>query len=166
MGREIERKFLLANDGWRRDAAGCPVVGVFLRQGYLGNTESCVVRVRVAGAKGFLTVKGPTRGASRSEFEYEIPPGDAHAMLDELVKDKSALVEKTRYRVEYAGLVWEIDEFAGLNKGLVLAEVELEAENQPIDRPDWLGREVTSDPRYFNSNLARVPFSAWKDKCD
>jgi adenylate cyclase len=116
------------------------------------------VRVRLLGERAFLTVKGPTAGASRAEFEYAIPPDDARAMLDLCEKP---LIEKTRYVVPHGGLVWEIDEFHGANAGLVVAECELASEDQPLDKPDWVGEEVTGDARYYNSSLVARPFSTW-----
>ena len=151
MGKEIERKFLVTGDAWRAGAAGKRS-----RQGYLSSAKERVVRVRSDGEKGYLTVKGPTPGASRDEFEYEVPLADAEAMLDSLCE--RPVVEKTRHRVPFAGLTWEIDVFAGENEGLIVAEVELEGETQKIELPPWVGREVTGDPRYFNSNLAKRPF--------
>ena len=150
-GVEIERKYLPKGDGWR-NAAG---PGVVVRQGYLAS-GACTVRVRVKGDNGYITVKGPTTGASRAEYEYPIPIEDARAMLDSLCA--TPLIEKTRYVVRHAGLSFEIDEFHGENAGLVLVEVELESEDQKIELPEWVGEEVTSDSRYYNSNLARNPF--------
>ena len=154
MGQEIERKFLLKDDTWRGQDAGKRY-----RQGYLSTVKERTVRVRTAGDKGFLTVKGLTVGASRSEYEYEIPVADANEMLDRLCE--RPLIEKTRYRVPDNGLVWEIDEFEGENSGLIVAEVELKDEHQSVTLPDWVGLEVTGDPRYFNANLVAKPFSKW-----
>lgn len=154
MATEIERKYLVVGDAWR---AG--VVGTVFRQGYLSTIKERVVRVRVAGDRGYLTIKGITVGAVRSEFEYEIPATEASSMLDELCEPP--LIEKTRYEVEAGGLIWEIDEFTGVNSGLTIAEVELEDEGQRISLPEWVGEEVTGDPRYFNSNLIAHPFSEW-----
>ena len=154
MGHEIERKFLLANDGWRAGAEG-----KVYRQGYLQTAVERNVRVRTIGERGFLTIKSQTSGITRLEFEYEIPIADADEILDDLCE--RPLIEKTRYKVEHAGLVWEIDEFAGDNAGLVVAEVELEHEDQQIDLPPWVGREVSDDPRYLNSNLVASPYSTW-----
>lgn len=154
MGTEIERKFLVKSDAWKGRAPG-----VLYRQGYLARTESSVVRVRLASGKGFLTVKGRTRGLTRPEFEYAIPAADAQAMLEELC-DKP-LIEKTRTRIPWGSHVWEVDEFHGANAGLVIAEVELAREDEEPERPDWIGREVSTDPRYFNANLAKTPFTTW-----
>lgn len=154
MGKEIERKFLIKNDGWRGLASG-----VTYRQGYLPTVKERTVRVRTVGGKGFLTIKGVTTGVTRAEFEYEIPATDANAMLDGLCE--RPLIEKSRCRIEHGGLVWEVDEFFGENQGLVIAEVELAHEGQRIDLPSWVGEEVSDDPRYFNSNLTRNPFTRW-----
>jgi adenylate cyclase len=154
MPQEIERKFLLRTDAWRTSAgAGTPY-----QQGYLSTDKARTVRVRLAGARGYLTVKGPTLGATRDEFEYEIPEADARAMIERLCE---RIVVKTRHRVAHEGHTWEIDEFHGENAGLLVAEIELRAEDEAFARPDWLGAEVTDDPRYFNANLARAPFSTW-----
>ena len=154
MAKEIERKYLVVGDAWRSLA-----VGTVFRQGYLSTVKERTVRVRVAGDRGYLTIKGITVGAVRSEFEYEIPRADADQMLDELCEQP--LIEKTRHEIEAGDLTWEIDEFAGVNEGLIVAEVELEDEAQEIALPDWSGAEVTNDPRYFNSNLIAHPFSEW-----
>ena len=155
MGKEIERKFLVKNDAWRNLAEG-----VLYRQGYLSSVKERIVRVRLAGDKGFLTIKGLTVRTARAEYEYEIPAADARAMLDDLAE--KPLIEKLRYKISYAGLIWEIDEFLGDNAGLIVAEVELGSETQTISKPDWLGAEVTDDARYFNSNLIRQPFKQWR----
>ena len=157
MGIEIERKFLLKGEAWR--ALGHPVQ---YRQGYLTRSKERTVRVRRAGEKGYLTIKGISRGAKRTEYEYEIPKEDATAMLNDLVE--KPIIEKDRFRIEYNGLTWEIDEFSGDNKGLILAEVELESEDQKIELPDWIGKEVTHDPRYYNSNLVTHPYSKWESR--
>ncbi len=154
MGKEIERKFLIKNDGWRSLASG-----TMYRQGYLSTVKERTVRVRTVGGKGFLTIKGVTTGVTRAEFEYEIPVTEANAMLDGLCE--RPLIEKSRYRIEHGGLVWEVDEFFGENRGLVIAEVELADEGQRIDLPSWVGEEVSDDPRFFNSNLTRNPFTRW-----
>ncbi|MEM7583958.1 MAG: CYTH domain-containing protein [Acidobacteriota bacterium] len=154
MGTEIERKFLVDGDGWREGA-----VGTVYRQGYLSTAVERNVRVRLKGDRGILTVKGRAEGLTRLEFEYEIPTADAEHMLDALCLEP--LIEKTRYKIEYGGAVWEVDEFAGVNAGLVVAEVELESEEQAVELPPWVGREVSGDPRYLNSNLVEKPFSSW-----
>ena len=155
MAKEIERKFLVVGDEWKRG-----VTGVSYRQGYLSTVKERTVRVRTVGDKGFLTIKGVTVGVTRSEFEYSIPTADANALLNDLCE--KPLIEKTRFKVQHAGLTWEIDEFFGENQGLVVAEVELKDEHQAIERPSWVGAEVSGDPRYFNSNLIKTPFSQWK----
>ncbi len=154
MATEIERKFLVTGADWKPSAPG-----VLYRQGYLSSAKERVVRVRTEGARGVLTIKGLTTGIARLEFEYEIPRKDAERLLDELCE--RPLIEKTRYRVPAGSVTWEIDEFHGDNAGLIVAEVELEREDQPFDRPAWLGAEVSGDPRYFNANLIAHPFRDW-----
>lgn len=156
MGIEIERKFLLAGDGWR--GLGTPTL---MRQGYLVADAVRTVRVRIEGERAVITVKGKSTGASRGEWEYAIPVPDAAELLDGLCEQP--LVEKVRHRIEHAGHVWEVDEFLGLNAGLVVAEIELGAEDEAFDKPDWIGREVTGEKRYYNSSLIRHPYSEWKD---
>jgi adenylate cyclase len=154
MAHEIERKFLVRSDAWR--PAG---TAQRYRQGYLRTAGPATVRVRVAGEHGYLTIKGPTVGATRSEFEYSIPLADAEALLDTLCDRPQ--IEKLRWRVPAGAHTWEIDEFLGENAGLVVAEIELAAEDDPFERPAWLGAEVTADPRYRNSELARRPYRTW-----
>ncbi len=154
MAKEIERKFLMANDTWRGLAQGKRY-----RQGYLSTVKERTVRVRTAGDKAYLTIKGISVGASRSEYEYEIPFADANEMLDQLCE--RPLVEKTRYRISHGGLVWEVDEFEGENRGLVTAEVELTDEKEAVAIPAWIGKEVTGEPKYFNANLVAKPFTKW-----
>jgi len=154
MAVEIERKFLLKNTGWKKAHPG-----VRYRQGYLAGRQGVTVRVRVAGACAFLTVKGPTRGIGRLEFEYQIPVEDGEEMLVKLCSENR--IEKTRYKIDFAERTWEVDIFHGLNQGLMLAEIELEYEDQPFAKPPWLGREVTGDHRYFNAFLAQQPFTTW-----
>ncbi|EMI56038.1 CYTH domain-containing protein [Rhodopirellula sallentina] len=153
MGIEIERKFLVKDEGYRSDDS------TLLRQGYLSTVKERTVRVRIAGEKAFLTIKGVTEGATRSEYEYEIPVEDAAEMLDKLCPPP--LIEKRRYRTEHEGMVWEVDEFFGANEGLVLAEIELNEEGQTFAKPSWLGDEVTEDRRYYNANLISNPYSKW-----
>lgn len=154
MPQEIERKFLVKGESWRK-----PARGQRYRQGYLSTHPDRAVRVRVGGEQAFLTIKGRTKGATRLEFEYAILLAEANDMLDALCE--RPLIDKTRYEIEYGGLKWEVDEFHGENHGLVLAEVELEHEDQQIAKPDWLGEEVTHDPRYYNANLIKQPYSTW-----
>ena len=158
MPKEIERKFLPANDSWRGltlDPAG----GVTLCQGYLSTDPCCAVRVRIAGNRAWLGIKGEKQGATRLEFEYPVPIEEARLILERLAK--RPLIEKTRYAIPFAGLIWEVDEFHGDNQGLIIAEVELEEEAQTFARPDWVGREVTGDPRYYNANQIESPFKIW-----
>lgn len=162
MATEIERKFLLnpahlADEGsdesrWRGAEP------VHYCQGYLNRNKARTVRIRIIGKTGFLTVKGPSVGAKRAEFEYPIPLDDAQELLSLC---ESGVIEKLRRVVNYRGTVWEVDEFLGENTGLIVAEVELEHEDQPIHKPDWVGEEVTHDPRYFNSSLSAKPFKLW-----
>ena len=152
---EIERKFFVADPSWREHADE----GVLIRQSYLATNGRASVRVRIRGdGKATLTVKLPGSGLSRLEFEYDIPADEAEVLMR---VRQGGLVEKTRYRVTVAGMVWEIDVFSGENDGLVIAEIELEQEDQPFARPAWLGPEVTGDERYHNSRLAQRPFASW-----
>ena len=152
MGVEIERKFLVKKELWQ--ALEKPE-GSYYRQGYLMNKHDRVLRIRIAGDQGFLTIKGGAEGISRLEYEYKIPKADAEEMLDKFQPEGT---EKIRYRIpEGNGAVWEVDEFLGANKGLIVAEIELNTEDQEYLRPEWLGIEVTSDERYANSNLALRP---------
>jgi adenylate cyclase len=153
MALEIERKFLVKENDWRNGQ------GTMYRQGYLNSDENRNVRVRVINDRGYLTVKGISQGATRVEYEYEIPKAEAEAMLDDLCE--KPLIIKKRYKTEYKGFVWEVDEFLGENQGLIIAELELESENQVFIKPEWIGKEVTGDPKYFNSNLIHRPFSMW-----
>ena len=156
MAIEIERKFLVKGDEWRSLATG-----TIYRQGYLSTKKGCSVRVRLVGELGYLTIKGLTEGYSRPEYEYSIPAEDAQEMLDKLCD--RPLIEKTRYKIEWAGLIWEVDEFAGENQGLIVAEVELPDANHPLELPDWIGKEVSDDSRYYNVNLAQHPFKHWPE---
>jgi len=160
MPTEIERKFLVRDDSWREDAGP----GTFYRQGYLNSLDTdpvppSSIRVRVAGDKGFLNIKGATLGVSRAEYEYEIPLADANEMLDAFCI--GPVIEKRRYHVRYGDHVWEIDVFEGDNAGLVVAEIELGAPDEPFERPPWLGEEVSDDLRYYNVNLVRHPYRDW-----
>lgn len=154
MAKEIERKYLVNGLEWKNLAKGTEY-----RQGYLSTVKERTVRVRTIDNAGYLTIKGISTGATRLEYEYEISVADAHEMLDKLCE--RPLIEKKRYKIEYSGLIWEVDEFFGENEGLIVAEVELEDENQEIRKPEWIGKEVTGDPRYFNSNLSKNPYKKW-----
>jgi adenylate cyclase len=152
---EIERKFLLVGEGWLQAARG---EGRRLRQGYLCAEPGRSVRVRVCGDDATLTVKGPLEGISRMECQYVIPPTEGEAML---ALCPGPLIDKTRYEVWHEGLRWEVDIFHGDNEGLRIAEIELESESQSIPLPDWVGREVSGDRRYYNSSLTSNPYRAW-----
>ena len=153
---EIERKFLVSGDSWRKSA-----VGIDFRQGYLPTRDSCAVRVRTMGPDSVLTIKGRTSGISRQEFEYGIPREDADQLLDSFCE--LPLIEKTRYQVQHEGFCWEVDVFKGENQGLIIAEIELENENQKFLLPEWVGNEVSDDPRFFNVNLVKNPYKNWED---
>ena len=155
MGKEIERKFLAKNANWKT------VPGTLFRQGYLSTEPSRTVRVRIEGNRAVITIKGLTEGVTRLEFEYEIPTADAEELLNSLCEHP--LIEKHRYKLKHDGLTWEVDEFHGSNEGLVIVEVELESEDQSFDRPEWLGKEVSDDPRYYNASLVKNPFSNWSE---
>jgi CYTH domain-containing protein len=157
MAVECERKFLVAGDAWR--AVATPTL---IRQGYLSDAQRTAVRVRIAGDRGFLTIKSGDNGLIRAEYEYPIPLADAEEMLDRLCA--RPLVEKVRYAVNHRGDAWVVDEFMGDNQGLLVAEIELDRVDQTVALPEWAGREVTDDPRYLNVNLARHPYSRWSDE--
>ncbi len=155
MAIEIERKFLIINDSWR--SLG---LGKVYKQGYIATVDKMTtIRVRIIGEEAYLTIKSKTEGISRNEFEYPIPLEDAQMMLDTLCD--RPLIEKIRYKIDYDNLLWEVDEFQGENQGLIIAEVELENESQTINIPDWVGKEVSHDPRYYNVNLAKHPYQTW-----
>ncbi len=203
MAREIERKFLVTGQAWRTLGTG-----TLFRQGYLNDDKNRTVRLRTMGTRAVLTIKGPTVGIERPEFEYEIPLTDCEAMLESLalkplvrlrtmgtravltikgptvgierpefeyeipLTDCEAmleslalkpLIEKTRYRIPYRGFVWEVDEFHGVNEGLILAEIELPSAETAFEKPEWIGKEVSGDPRYFNSALITLPYTRWSD---
>lgn len=154
MGVEIERKFLVRDDAWREVADQ----GTVFRQGYLGADAERTVRVRLAGERAWLTIKGMSHGARRAEFEYAIPAADAQQLLALCLP---TVIDKTRYRVPHAGHTWEVDVFAGANAPLVVAEVELTHDDEAVQLPRWVGDEVTGDPRYQNSQLSRQPYNTW-----
>lgn len=152
---EIERKFLVGNEGWRSGVASSRRLVQF----YLSRNGPSSVRVRIdGGRRAQLTIKTAASGTSRAEFEYEIPLADAEDMI---ALAEGAVIAKMRHIVPYRGLTWEVDEFHGDNEGLVVAEVELEREDQIPELPPWLGREVTDDRRYYNASLALQPFNRW-----
>jgi adenylate cyclase len=155
MGKEIERKFLIDQQKW--DSLTKPE-GKFFRQGYLLTDKDKTIRVRATETKGFLTIKGQTIGATRMEYEYEIPVGEAIELLDNFSLSE---LSKTRYEIPFSGKLWEVDVFLGDNKGLIVAEIELESENETFDLPDWVTTEVTEEEKYYNSNLTVKPFKDW-----
>jgi CYTH domain-containing protein len=155
MGVEIERKFLVDHHKWA--TMGKPK-GIHYRQGYLLNDDGRTLRVRVTGTTGYITFKGESSGISRKEFEYEIPREDGVELLNHFAKSE---LEKIRYRIHFAGKLWEVDEFLGKNKGLVMAEIELTHESEEFEEPDWITAEVSGDERYYNSYLSVYPFSTW-----
>jgi adenylate cyclase len=154
MNIEIERKFLLLNNLWKSEA-----VGVHYKQAYLNEKGDNTIRVRIEGNQAKLTIKSKATNISRMEFEYDIPMEDAEKLF---LIAKTPAVEKYRYKIKYAGNIWEVDEFLGDNEGLVIAEIELESENQTFQKPSWIGMEVSGDKRYTNANLARNPYKNWK----
>lgn len=155
MAKEIERKFLVKSLEWKEQTEG-----ILYRQGYLSSLKERTVRIRTINEKAFITIKGITVGVSRLEFEYEIPFADAKQILNELVE--KPIIEKYRYKLKQGDLMWEIDEFLGENEGLIVAEVELKDAQQTFVKPAWLGEEVSSDPRYYNSNLVLNPYKSWR----
>ncbi len=154
MGIEIERKFLLKNEDWRSEVKSKTII----KQGYLNSQKEKTVRVRVRNDKGYLTIKGINLNATRQEFEYEIPITDAELLL---LLCEMPIIEKIRNIILDDGKMWEIDEFERENKGLILAEIELDSEEEKFRIPSWLGEEVTHDTRYFNSNLLAHPYSTF-----
>lgn len=155
MGKEIEYKYLVISDLYKKIGAR-----TYYKQGYLSVEKGCTVRVRVVDSVGYITVKGKTEGASRAEYEYAIPVEDAEEMLNRLCT--KPLIEKYRYKIQIGELIWEVDEFLGENSGLVVAEVEVPYEGYPVEKPEWIGENVTGDVRYYNSNLITYPYSCWK----
>lgn len=153
MALEIERKFLVDPEKWKPDGKGKQLVQVYLSVG-----PGSSVRVRIKSGRAFLTIKGRSESIARPEFEYEIPVEDARELIKLAV---SGVVEKIRYEVDYGGFVWEVDVFQGKNAGLLMAEIELESENQVFPQPEWLLTEVSGDGRYFNSYLSVHPFQEW-----
>ncbi|MFM2296899.1 MAG: hypothetical protein RL117_606 [Verrucomicrobiota bacterium] len=153
---EIERKFLLGNDSWRTGLEGRRMV-----QGYLARDPHRTVRVRIASDNAWMTIKGPTTGFSRQEIEFPLNMSIAQELL---AMSLDTPIDKTRYEVRYAGMLWEIDEFHGANKGLIVAEIELPSEEFDFEKPPWLGKEVTSNRNFSNSKLAKRPWSEWTEE--
>lgn len=155
MATEIERKFLLVNEDWRAFVSK----SINYRQGYLNSDAHSSVRIRVSNDSAKINIKSATIGAQRQEYEYDIPANDAHELLNTLCH--KPLVEKTRHIVVIKQHTWEIDEFAGENQGLIVAEIELQATDEVFEKPDWVGDEVTEDVRYYNNQLAKHPYTRW-----
>lgn len=155
MAIEVEHKFLIKNDNWRQQISH----SARYSQGYLSSQPTSSIRVRICDTKAWLNIKSATIGTHRLEYEYEIPLTDADEILHELCV--KPFIEKTRHFVLYEGYTWEIDEFQGDNEGLIVAEIELSEIGQSFPKPEWLGREVTHDLRYYNNNLCMTPFSKW-----
>ena len=154
MAKEIERKFLIDISGVESIGSGSRI-----KQGYISTTDNTAVRIRVSGTVAYLTLKGENQGATRPEFEYEIPIEDANEIIKELCS--GPVIDKTRYLVEYGSHTWEIDVFHGDNDGLIVAEVELESETEEVDLPKWVINEVTGEVKYYNISLLDNPFNKW-----
>ncbi len=155
MGIEIERKYLVTNDNWQQNADA----GIYMIQGYMSSNDKSSVRIRVNDETANLNIKSKTIGAQRSEFDYAIPVAEAMEMLETLCN--KPFIEKTRYHVKFQAHTWEIDVFAGENQGLIVAELELNSIDESFALPDWLGKEVTDDPRYYNICLVSHPYKDW-----
>ncbi len=151
---EIERKFLVTNSAFKKEASPS-----LISQGYLNSDKNRTVRVRINANKAFITIKSKTVGISREEFEYEITVNDAEIMINNICE--KPIIKKLRYLINFKGSIWEVDEFLEENQGLIVAEIELKAENEIFYKPQWIGKEVSDDPRYFNSSLIKLPFSKW-----
>jgi len=154
LAKEIERKFLVTSKDFLHN-----LEPTFYQQGYIPTCDNTTVRLRVIGDKAFLTIKGENQGITRLEFEYEIPLEDAKQMMNAVCS--KPMIEKFRYICQVGNTRWEVDRFVGDNDGLVVAEVELNSESQEFDHPDWLGREVSGDAKYYNSQLVKHPYSKW-----
>lgn len=155
MGIEIERKFLVKKDKW---AQVVKTEKSLFRQGYMISDSQKTVRVRLTDTEAFLTIKGQSFGTARHEFEYNIPTEDARHMLDNLCISE---LSKIRYFIPHDGHTWEVDEFLGQNAGLIVAEIELDSEDEPFSLPDWVDKDVTAEKKYTNSNLAVRPYGQW-----
>ena len=156
MSTEIERKYLVQGEAWKKDVSQSTPI----EQGYFPTQKGVTVRVRRRGGQGYLTVKGPSFGISRAEFEYEIPLSDAIEMLETLCQ--KGRIQKVRHVIPWGNHLWELDVFEGENQGLVTAEIELRSEQEAFEKPAWLGKEVSEDPRYRNAALVKMPFSQWE----
>jgi adenylate cyclase len=154
MGLEIEKKFLLKNEDWKTHCTE----GIQIKQGYLNSHIERTVRVRLSDGKGELTIKGKTNNLTRKEFEYQIPYEEALSLIQLC---ETPIIEKKRFKVKLGNLTWEIDQFGGENVGLIIAEVELESENQLFTLPSWIGQEVSQDPKFYNSSLITYPYKKW-----
>ncbi|MBL4677027.1 MAG: CYTH domain-containing protein [Mucilaginibacter sp.] len=155
MGIEIERKFLINHEKWNK--LDKPT-GKLYKQGYILNEENRTVRIRVTDNAAYITLKGKSEGISRSEYEYQIPKDNGEQILEQFAISS---LEKTRYNINYNGHLWEIDVFDGDNKGLIVAEIELENEDEPFEKPDWVTEEVSYDSRYTNALLSIKPYNSW-----
>ena len=155
MGIEIERKFLVKNDQWRKSVVSDAV----MKQGYIANQANASVRVRIAKGRAHLNIKSSTIGIKRAEFEYDIPIEEAEVILDQVAEQP--FIDKTRYKVKCGDHIWELDIFEGANSGLIVAEIELNSEDEAFELPEWAGEEVSGDPKYYNVNLVNHPFSQW-----
>ena len=156
MAFEIERKFLVNKEKWNQLPKNKETI---YRQGYILSDPEKTIRVRINDVEGFITLKGKTIGATRTEFEYSIPRQDAIELLDKFC---SSELSKQRYEITHGGKLWEVDVFLGANEGLVVAEIELQSEDEEFEIPGWVLEEVTDDEKYYNANLAIKPFKYWK----
>jgi adenylate cyclase len=155
MAKEIERKFLVIGDSWRKDVTA----SIHYIQGYFTTNKACSIRVRMSGESASLNIKSATLGITRTEYEYPIPCHDANEMLENLCN--KPLLEKTRFHVQHHDHLWEVDVFSGDNAGLVVAEIELQSADEPFSKPDWAGADVSDDPRYYNVCLVKHPYKNW-----
>ena len=155
MAVEIERKYLVVNDKWKSFIESESI----MKQGYLATVDNASIRIRVANGKAFLNIKSATLGIRRSEFEYEIPLQDGDEMLDNLIS--GSVIDKVRYKVRCGAHIWDLDLFHGDNEGLIVAEVELDSEDEVFEIPEWVGAEVSGDPKYYNASLVKHPYCDW-----
>lgn len=154
MAIEIERKFLVINSGWRKQVYHKKNIA----QGYLSTNPERTVRIRISNETGIITIKGKSEGVSRAEFEYEVPLDDAQELMKLCERP---VIEKVRNLVKFEGKIWEVDEFSGDNQGLIVAEVELVNEQESVPLPSWVGKEVSTEKKYFNASLIKDPYSQW-----